>query len=144
MHRKWPGGLVKAVSFSSEHPGDWKFAREVQQKRLRNSHIFRSKTSVFSRFSVRGDTPHGFGVFWDVFHSILGTRGSQIGPKSVRFQKFAPGTLIYFTCFDGFAGLQMQFLGFNLNLHATYQLNQGSAGHLLPGYEVNFPNLNRS
>ena len=60
--------------------------REVQQKRLRNSHIFGSKTSLFSRFSAYVDTPHGFGVFWEVFHSILGTWGSQIGPKSVRFQ----------------------------------------------------------
>ena len=70
---------------------------------------FRVKTSVFSRFSVRGDTPHSFGVFLDVFHSILGTRGSQIGPKSVRFQKFAYGTLIYFTCFDGLPPFKCNF-----------------------------------
>ena len=94
VHRKWPEGLLKAVTFSSEYSGDWKFAEMSSKTTLKLTH-FRVKNVCFSPCSARGDTLHGFGVFWDVFHSIQGTWGSQIGPKSVRFQKIASGTLIF-------------------------------------------------
>ena len=64
-------------------------------------------------------SPWSFGI---LFYSILGT--TRIASKSLRIQNFASGTVIYFACFDVFAGFEMQFWGFNWNLHATYQLNQ--------------------
>ena len=72
-------------------------------------HTFsRQKRPFFAVFAL-GDPLHDLGVFCGVFYSILGTWGSWIGPKSLRIQKFASGTLNYFACFDGFAGLEMQF-----------------------------------
>ena len=128
-----PEGLLSHMKVWIEHSG----ARNHWE-----AHKFSCQKRFFATY-LCGDPLHGLGVFCGVF-SILGTWGSRIAPKSLWIQKFVSRTFIYFACFVGFCRSEMQFWGFNLNLHATCQLKQVVAWHLLPGYEVNFSNLNPS
>ena len=124
--------------------GGQKVCRKVWWKWVWNSHIFASQMSVFSRFSSCSDPLHDLGVFCDVFHSILGMWGSRIETKSLVIQKIASGTLIYFLCFAWLSLRKMLFWGFNLNLHATYQLFRAFQGPFCSVYVVKFRNLNPS
>ena len=79
MHWKWPGCLLKAVTISSEHSGDWKFA----EKSGKND----SETRTFS-----GQKRPFFAIFLARQPKEAATLSTVLGSSLACFtQSWAPG-----------------------------------------------------